>query len=190
MMTSTSMARQGALRHWPLLETGWILMVIPATRIMDNDISSFGLDSHGMTVDHHRHRLRRKPLEPFFSKAGVARFETVLADLTMTMVGRLKEYSGTESVLRLDHVFAALAGDIISCMCIEAPTMSFLRHKDFNPDWYTSLFTTRIQKVYAYSRCHRYNLFHTLIMSMPIFMNFPWIIRYKGTIMLTLNKAL
>lgn len=110
-----------------------------------------------MTVDHHQHRLRRKPLEPFFSKTGVARIESSLTAIIMTMEGRLRDYRGTGTVVRLDHVFAALAGDIISQICIEDPTTSFLRHKDFSPDWY--------------------NLFQTLIRSMPIFMNFPWIIK-------------
>ncbi|EME87126.1 uncharacterized protein MYCFIDRAFT_130725 [Pseudocercospora fijiensis CIRAD86] len=113
--------------------------------------------SHGMTVDHHHHRMRRKPLEPFFSRAGVARFEPNLASVVMTLVHRLRGWEGTGTVLRLDHAFAALAGDIISTMCIESPSMSFLEDRDFAPDWY--------------------NLFHTLITSMPIFMNFPWIIK-------------
>nr|D1MX85.1 RecName: Full=Fusicoccadiene C-8 hydroxylase; AltName: Full=Brassicicene C biosynthetic gene cluster protein 1; AltName: Full=Cytochrome P450 monooxygenase bsc1 [Alternaria brassicicola]BAI52800.1 fusicoccadiene C-8 hydroxylase [Alternaria brassicicola] len=114
-------------------------------------------NSHGMTVDHHQHRQRRKPLEPFFSKAGVARFESNLASVVSTLVDRLRDYEGTGSVLRLDHAFAALAGDIITTMCIDSTSMTFLDDKDFSRGWY--------------------ELFHTLIISMPVFMNFPWIIR-------------
>ncbi|TLD03793.1 uncharacterized protein PgNI_11655 [Pyricularia grisea] len=113
--------------------------------------------SHGMTVNHHHHRLRRKPMEPFFSKNGVAQLEPRLCELTVTLVQRLLEYKGVGKVIRLDHVFTAMAGDVVNAVCVAKPTMSFLRHEDFNPDWF--------------------NLFHTLIKSMPVFMNFPWIIR-------------
>ncbi|KAG8158079.1 hypothetical protein KVR01_011840 [Diaporthe batatas] len=127
-----------------------------------NALPSFGdgMDfngSHGMTVDHDHHRLRRKPMEPFFSRGSIARLEDRLQELTVTLVQRLQEYRGTGKVVRLDHVFAALAGDVVNVLCIANPTMSFLRHPDFNPYWY--------------------ELFHTLIRSMPAFMNFPWIIR-------------
>lgn len=111
-----------------------------------------------MTVEHDHHRLRRKPMEPFFSKGSIARLEDRLIELTVTMVQRLDEFKGTGSVLRFDHVFAAMAGDVVNVLCIANPTMSFLRHPDFNPHWY--------------------ELFHTLIRSMPLFMNFPWIIKY------------
>lgn len=110
-----------------------------------------------MTVDHDHHRLRRKPMEPFFSKGSIARLEDRLQELTVTLVQRLHEYRGTGRVLRLDHVFAAMAGDVVNVLCIANPTMSFLRHSDFNPYWY--------------------ELFHTLIRSMPLFMNFPWVIK-------------
>ncbi|KZL77279.1 cytochrome p450 [Colletotrichum incanum] len=113
--------------------------------------------SHGMTVNHDHHRLRRKPMEPFFSKIGITRLEPRLHELTITMVQRLLEFKGTGKVIRLDHVFAAMAGDVVNVVCIANPTMSFLRHPEFNPDWY--------------------NLFHTLIRSMPIFMNFTSLIK-------------
>ncbi|KAH8786021.1 cytochrome P450 [Diaporthe sp. PMI_573] len=127
-----------------------------------NALPSFGdgMDfngSHGMTVDHDHHRLRRKPMEPFFSKGSIARLEHRLQELTVTLIQRLQEYRGTGRVLRLDHVFSAMAGDVVNVLCIANPTMSFIRDPDFNPYWYT--------------------LFHTLIRSMPIFMNFPWIIK-------------
>lgn len=111
-----------------------------------------------MTVDHDHHRLRRKPMEPFFSKGGIVRLEHRLQELTVTLVQRLVEYRGSGRVLRLDHVFAAMAGDVVNVLCIANPTMSFIRDPDFNPYWY--------------------ELFHTLIRSMPVFMNFPWIIKY------------
>lgn len=110
-----------------------------------------------MTVDHDLHRLRRKPLEPYFARQGVLRVEEKLEDLIVTLAGRLFEVKGTGKVIRLDHVFAALAGDVVSAICVEDPGIQMLRHPDFNPEWY--------------------DLFHTLIRSMPLFMNFAWIIK-------------
>ncbi|KUL83714.1 hypothetical protein ZTR_07489 [Talaromyces verruculosus] len=126
--------------------------------------------SHGMTVDHDHHRRRRKPMEPFFSQAGVSRIEPLLHDLVQTLVARLHEYQGTGKPVRLDHAFAALAGDVVSAICIENPQISFLRDPGFSPHWY--------------------NLFHTLICSMPIFMNFTWIIQVVRLIPAWLLKRL
>ncbi|CZT49094.1 related to cytochrome P450 CYP3/CYP5/CYP6/CYP9 subfamilies [Rhynchosporium secalis] len=113
--------------------------------------------SHGMTVDHDLHRRRRKPMEPFFSRQGVSRIEPKLSELVCTLVGRLQDYRGTGKVIRLDHALSALAGDVISNICMDDPPASFLHDPDFNPHWF--------------------ELFHTLIRSMPIFMNFSWIIK-------------
>ena len=114
-----------------------------------------------MTVDHDHHRARRQPMERFFSKQGIARIEPHLVYLIRILVSRFQELRGTGTVVRLDHVFAALAGDVIMGVCIENPPEPYLLHPTFNPDWH--------------------NLFRTLIKSMPIFMNFPWIIRYVLT---------
>lgn len=110
-----------------------------------------------MTVDHDHHRLRRKPLEPYFARSGVLRVEQKLEDLVITLAGRLFEVKGTGRPIRLDHALAALAGDVVSAICVEDPAIQMLRHPEFNPEWY--------------------NLFHTLIRSMPLFMNFAWIIK-------------
>lgn len=88
-----------------------------------------------MTVGHDHHRLRRKPMEPFFSRSGVSRIEPLLHDLILTLVGRLDEFRGTGKIVRLDHVFSAMAGDVVSAICIENPQVSFLRDPEFNPRW-------------------------------------------------------
>lgn len=110
-----------------------------------------------MTVDHDHHRLRRKALEPYFTRQGVIRVEHKLEELVLTLMQRLLEVKGSGTVIRLDHALAALAGDVVSAICVENPDIQMLRHPDFNPDWFV--------------------LFHTLICSMPLFMNFAWIIK-------------
>jgi len=113
--------------------------------------------SHGMTVSHDHHRLRRKPLEIFFSKQSIVGMEGMLRRLVSTLVGRLEEFRGSEKVVRLDHAFAAFAGDVIGNICVGESHVSLCEEENFSPEWF--------------------QLFHTLIRSMPIFMNFPWIIR-------------
>jgi cytochrome P450 len=90
---------------------------------------------HGLTVDHDLHRRRRKPLEPLFSRQGVTRIEPMLAELVVTLFGRLQECKGTGRVVRLDHAFSALAGDVISGVCVDNPQMSLLRDPNFSPHW-------------------------------------------------------
>lgn len=74
-------------------------------------------------------------MEPFFSRFGVARLEPRLQELVVTLVQRLEEYRGTGKVVRLDHVFTAMAGDVVNVACVVNPTISFLRHPEFNPHW-------------------------------------------------------
>lgn len=74
-------------------------------------------------------------MEPFFSKTGVARMEHQLQELVTTLVQRLQEYRGTGKVLRLDHAFTAIAGDVVNAICVAKPALSFLRHPEFNPFW-------------------------------------------------------
>lgn len=88
-----------------------------------------------MTVDHDLHRKRRKPMEPFFSKQGINRIQPMLDELVLLLVTRLKESAGTGRVIRLDHAFSALAGDVISNICIESPPAPMLRDPDFAPEW-------------------------------------------------------
>jgi hypothetical protein len=74
-------------------------------------------------------------MEPFFSRQGVTRIEPKLSELVITLVGRLQEYRRTGKVIRLDHAFSALAGDVISNICIDNPQNSFLHDPDFAPQW-------------------------------------------------------
>lgn len=95
-------------------------------------------DSHGTTIDHDLHRLRRKPMEPYFSRAGVSRIEPVLQSLVQAMVARLDELRGSGNIVRLDHVFSAFSGDVITAICIGNGEGASLRHPMFDPEWYVT----------------------------------------------------
>ncbi|KAE8412288.1 cytochrome P450 [Aspergillus pseudocaelatus] len=62
--------------------------------------------SHILTVDHNLHRKRRKPLEPFFSRAGIVRLEPVLVEMARKLESRLRQYEGTRTVITLNHIFS------------------------------------------------------------------------------------
>ena len=90
--------------------------------------------SHTMTQSHELHRKRRKPLEPFFSRQGIERIEPSIAEEAMLLDERLKAMRGSGRVVRLDHVFSAFAGDVISRICCESPA-TFIQDEEFAPHW-------------------------------------------------------
>ncbi|KAI1853974.1 hypothetical protein JX266_001115 [Neoarthrinium moseri] len=98
-------------------------------------------DSHFLTKEHDLHRVRRKALEPFFSRLGVTRLQPVISEVALHLESRLREYAGTDQVIRLDHAFTAYAGDIVGRMCLDTKERSdrFLSDPDFSPDWYIDL---------------------------------------------------
>ncbi|KAL8766268.1 MAG: hypothetical protein Q9194_006310 [Teloschistes cf. exilis] len=98
----------------------------------DNSIPT---DSILETVGHDLHRRRRKPLEPFFSRLGVSRLQDMLAEVVDKLAGRIEGLKGTPTVVRLDHVFSAFAGDVVGRICWEDKE-EFLDDPDFAPEWY------------------------------------------------------
>ncbi|KAJ8129175.1 hypothetical protein O1611_g4459 [Lasiodiplodia mahajangana] len=130
------------------------------TNHYDNFAQGIGFDGcHLLTVDHDMHRARRKPLEPYFSKMGVSRLQSMLAEVALHLETRLRQYAGTGEVVRLDHAFTAYTGDIIGRMCLDTddPGDRFLSKDDFSADWSWVM--------------------QMIIRSVPLFSGFPWIIR-------------
>ncbi|KAF2706940.1 cytochrome P450 family protein [Pleomassaria siparia CBS 279.74] len=113
--------------------------------------------SHFLTTPHHLHRVRRKPIEPYFSRLGINQLEPIIHELVEKFLKRFEALEGTGAVVRLDHAMLCYTGDMISRVCCEDAT-SLLDDKDFSKDWYESL--------------------HTIIKSMPLFEAFPFIIRF------------
>ena len=72
------------------------------------------------------------------------------------VVGRFEGFKGTGKVLRLDHTFNALPGDVINRICID-DSPNFVDDSDFAPGWF--------------------ELFHNGTVSLPLFMARPWLIR-------------
>ncbi|KAF2866147.1 cytochrome P450 [Massariosphaeria phaeospora] len=108
--------------------------------------------SHFLSTDHDLHRRRRKPLEPFFSRLGVTRLEPMVAGVANRLVKRFEAVKGTGQVMRLDHAFVALSGDVIGRICCDNHT-DMVDEEDFGVDWY--------------------NLLHDFIHRIPLVMAFP-----------------
>ncbi|KAI1750738.1 cytochrome P450 [Xylaria castorea] len=144
------------------------LYVIESTRRTnhyDNFAQGIGFDGcHLLTVDHDLHRARRKPLEPYFSRMGVSRLQSMLAEVALHLETRLRQYAGTGKIVRLDHAFTAYTGDIIGRMCLDTddPSDKFLNKEDFSADWFWVM--------------------QMIVRSVPLFSGFPWIIRLLNPI--------
>ncbi|KAF2786944.1 cytochrome P450 [Melanomma pulvis-pyrius CBS 109.77] len=126
------------------------------------DVFCKGIDfdgSHLLTEDHNLHRKRRKPLEPFFSRMGIQKLQTMLGEVALKLEDRFRELEGKDQVIRLDHAFSAFSGDIIGRICLGSADTGprFLDDPDFAPDWY--------------------NIIHTIVRSIPLFTGFPQIIQ-------------
>ncbi|KAK8097674.1 cytochrome P450 [Apiospora kogelbergensis] len=106
-------------------------------------------DSHFLTTDHDLHRKRRKPLEPFFSRAGVTNLQPMLSELARRMETRIQEFKDQHLPIRLDHVFTAFTGDAIQKLCL-GEDAKFLSGPDFSPECFPvarEKATSHIQRV-------------------------------------------
>ncbi|KAL1595330.1 hypothetical protein SLS60_010021 [Paraconiothyrium brasiliense] len=126
------------------------------------DAFAQGLNFDGsflLTKDHDLHRHRRKPFEPSFSKKGISSFYSILVEVSLKLEARLLRLKGTGNVVRLDHVFACYAGDIMGRLCFDDVAIDgngeFLDDEKFAPDWY--------------------NVLHMMVLQVPLFTAFPWL---------------
>ena len=92
------------------------------------------LGSHFLTADHDLHRRRRKPLEPFFSRSGILRLQPLLAETTNKLNNRLEQARRSGAIIRLDHAFFAMSGDVVGKLCW-ADKENLLDDPSFAPEW-------------------------------------------------------
>jgi cytochrome P450 len=87
------------------------------------------------TIQHEHHRLRRAPLNSFFSKRSVVQLEPVIRE----NIGKLADRLATESqkdgsVIRLDAAFTALTMDVITHYSY-GKSYRYLDESDFKLAW-------------------------------------------------------
>ena len=66
------------------------------------------------TIKHDHHRARRIPLQPFFSKQSIAKFEPFIWSRVQLLVKKLKQAHKTDHVVELVDCYGALTTDVIS----------------------------------------------------------------------------
>jgi cytochrome P450 len=98
------------------------------TNLAGADRSSFA------TVSHDLHRLRRGPLNPFFSARSVVALEPMIRSKIEKLSARFCALAETGEVFRLDAAFMALTMDII-CDYAFARDRKYLDDADFNLQW-------------------------------------------------------
>lgn len=76
------------------------------------------------------HTIRRKALNPFFSRQRILDFEDVIRDKINTLVNHIKQYQKTGQPFALSSGFMALAGDVIMQYCFSL-NYDHLNSKDF-----------------------------------------------------------
>lgn len=85
---------------------------------------------------------------------------------------RFEALSGTGTVIRLDHVFVAFSVDVIGRLCCEDHT-DMLKDAEFTPQW-LDMQTSQEPLLTGY----RYNVLHGIVLAIPLFMGFPFAIKY------------
>ncbi|KUJ19996.1 putative cytochrome P450 [Mollisia scopiformis] len=98
-----------------------------------------GIDgSHTSSEDHDLHRIRRKPLDPFFSRKAVQSYESMIIDELQLLDGRLQGMRGTGKTVNMEHVYAAVAGDLVGSITL-VDSLSLIMDPEFSPDWHTTV---------------------------------------------------
>jgi cytochrome P450 len=87
-----------------------------------------------VSEDHDLHRIRRKPLDPFFSRRQVQTYEPMIADELKLLDDRFRAMRGKDTVVNMEHVYAAVTGDVIGKVSVVDPP-SFVLDPNFSPEW-------------------------------------------------------
>jgi hypothetical protein len=66
------------------------------------------------TASHELHRIRRAPLNPFFSKKRISDFQPVIRGKIDILCGKIRNYAETGGVFALNRAWTAFAGDVIT----------------------------------------------------------------------------
>jgi hypothetical protein len=86
-----------------------------------------------LTPGHELHHQRRRPIEKVFSRQSIISYEWVIHKEMSLLEDKLLA-ADKATPLRLDHAFAAFAGDIIGELaCGKSPEL--MNGADFTPAW-------------------------------------------------------
>lgn len=91
------------------------------------------------TVSHDLHRIRRAPLNKFFSKASVMRLEPVIQEKVDKLLSRLREFQESGRPLTISLAFACFTNDVVSEYAF-AKSYNYLgTSEDFHTDFHDAM---------------------------------------------------
>ncbi|GME63498.1 cytochrome P450 [Neofusicoccum parvum] len=96
--------------------------------------TGFGEASVVSTTDHDLHRLRRKPLEPFFIVAQMRKIQGLIYDKADLLCKRMKEAAADEEPVKIKLAYSCYTTDVIS-MYLLGVCFDFLDHPGFNREF-------------------------------------------------------
>jgi len=64
-------------------------------------------ESVAATCDHDQHRLRRAPLNPFFSKGAVRKLQPIIDERVDALLNRMRGFQASGEPINLNYAFAA-----------------------------------------------------------------------------------
>ncbi|KAL1990476.1 hypothetical protein VTN49DRAFT_6315 [Thermomyces lanuginosus] len=98
-------------------------------------VAHFGTPSSMVTtISHEHHRMRRAPLNNYFSKRSVVRLEPLIQENIGKLLRRFEKARETGTIIRLDGAFTALTMDIISHYSY-GKSYRYLDEDDFHIEW-------------------------------------------------------
>jgi hypothetical protein len=107
--------------------------------------SMFGnSSSHFSSVPYHLHRMRRAPLNPFFSKKAVAQLEPTITSAVEKLCARLEGFRQTKEPVNLRFAFAGLTMDVVTEYAF-ANCYNCLDEPDFAPQWVEAVDSLSVQ---------------------------------------------
>ncbi|OQE05163.1 hypothetical protein PENVUL_c026G07851 [Penicillium vulpinum] len=90
--------------------------------------SSFG------SVDHRRHRIRRQPMNPFFSQQRIRHLEPMIRGLIDKLRKGMRDWKERDTPLDIYHAFNAYTTDVVVEYTM-GESFHYLDDPDFTPQW-------------------------------------------------------
>lgn len=90
--------------------------------------SSFG------SVDHRRHRIRRQPMNPFFSQQRIRSLEPMLRGMVDKLCNGMRAWKDRHAPLHVYHAFNAFTTDVVVEYTM-GESFHYLDDPDFSPQW-------------------------------------------------------
>jgi cytochrome P450 len=87
-----------------------------------------------MAEDHDLHHHRRKLLELLFSHLAIRRINDTITSVVKDLNDRLEKLKGSKSIVRLNHAFSAITGDVTGGICYGS-ALNYNGQKRFGREW-------------------------------------------------------